>query len=298
MEELQKQGQVKEETRSFYARKLIIIESLKKEEYASGFFLLKRLSEQSRRAFETEYISVQNKGELLALLERIHNDIKANLGVPILHFTMHGNENGIGLASDEFMPWRELSLPILKINIASANNLFITMAACFGFFVASVAGELKNSHMRSFFWCILGRQDSYSAGEFTNDYANFYIELNKSQDMSKALYLLDNDRKEYKIYHSEFLFLAALKVGFSRNIRVEIEKIVRKNHILAKRAGKKTIVSKAKMPEFAFKLWKDGVLKWRDSYFMVDLYPENESRFISKEKVERKIMKHYNKSAR
>jgi hypothetical protein len=247
---------MKDEIRTFRARKLIIIDSLKDTDWRSGELLAKGLIEKNLDTFKIEHAKVKSKDEMLTLLGAIDEQVKTNIGVPMLHFTMHGNEDGIELASGEFMDWGELAPAILKINISSANNLFITMASCFGFFVANLAAEV--THYRSVFWCILGRQDKYSGGDFTNDYLRFYTELCRSSHLGDALKLIDNDRKEYKIYNSEYLFLSALKIGFRTSMRQEIEKLVRKNHIRAKREGKKSPVPKSKMPEVAFNLFKKG----------------------------------------
>lgn len=52
----------------------------------------------------------------------------------ILHFTAHGNTQGIGLKrTNEFISWDELRKPLQRLNQALDGDLIINMTACKGF---------------------------------------------------------------------------------------------------------------------------------------------------------------------
>jgi hypothetical protein len=57
----------------------------------------------------------------------------------ILHFTAHGNKDGIGLkATSEFIRWDELRDPLKSLNHAMGGNLVLNMLACKGIYGASI----------------------------------------------------------------------------------------------------------------------------------------------------------------
>ena len=65
------------------------------------------------------YYSVADIDTLSQVFKRIAADISRpehKLGSVILHFSMHGNEDGIGLTSGEFLEWRELYQSIKSFN--------------------------------------------------------------------------------------------------------------------------------------------------------------------------------------
>jgi|SRR6188768_4053119 len=279
-------------TTSFRARKLII-DSLDKTDFQSGDMLYRTLIGMEETIIEVEHHKVIYKDELFSLLEVIYNNVNNGNGVPILHFVLHGNQDRLVLTSGNIIDWEELAEAILKINIASANNLFISMAVCHGFFIAHTQSI---THKRSAYFLILGREDKHTGGDFTNDYRKFYSTLATSSSFEKAMNAIDsNNRKEYKLYHCESLFRGVIKSGWKKGMYLDLQTLERKARLKAKREGKKILVPKSKIQSTVFDIMLSEMLKWRDSYFMIDLYPENDSRFISKSKLSRMITSYYQK---
>jgi len=65
------------------------------------------------------YYNVADIDTLSQVFSRIANDILRpdhKLGSVTLHFSMHGNEDGIGLTSGEFLEWRDLYQSIKSFN--------------------------------------------------------------------------------------------------------------------------------------------------------------------------------------
>ena len=54
-------------------------------------------------------------------------------GIPIIHFSCHGNKEGIGLTSGEFVSWDALKGLLSPINKALEGALVICMSSCSGF---------------------------------------------------------------------------------------------------------------------------------------------------------------------
>ncbi len=280
-------------TSSFRARKLIIIDSLDKSEWQSADMLYKTLKEMEGIVLEVELHKVIYREDLFNLLEVIYKNVENGNGVPILHFVLHGNEEGLVLSSGNFIDWEELATAILRINIASANNLFITMAVCYGFFIGHIQSV---PHTRTAFFLILGREGEHMGGDFTNDYRKFYSTLATSSNFAEAMDAIDsNNRSGYKLYYCENLFRDAIKIGWKKGLYLDLQNLQRKARLKAKREGKKIPVPKSKLQSTVFDIALSLFLEWRDSYFMVDLYPENDSRFISKIKLSRMISTNYQK---
>lgn len=271
----------------FYAGKLIIIQSLGPNDYPAGEYLYNRLIEQSIQSLTIAYHSVETKEALFALLADILAVIDRTGKVPILHFAMHGDEDGIALASNEFIEWNDLAAAILPINIASGNNLFITMAACRGFNIAAVQGF---DHKRSAFWSILGRQDSYSGGDFSTDYTRFYSTMAATGSLGAALIEINRLSPGFQLYNCERLFLGALKSSMRKSRGAGRGSMAHQLRMQLRHEGKPLPTSRSKFPEFVRDRFVDAVLHWRDSYFLVDLQPENDERFISRDKLRQLVV--------
>ena len=62
---------------------------------------------------------------------------RRNGAYPLLHFSMHGNSDGIVLTSGEFLLWADLIREILPLNEVVPAGLHIGMSSCHGFSAAS-----------------------------------------------------------------------------------------------------------------------------------------------------------------
>jgi len=68
-----------------------------------------------------------------ALGLRIYKAMLEKAGVPILHFSSHGNEEGIKLTNNAFLKWNELRELLIPINEVLNGGLIICISSCFGF---------------------------------------------------------------------------------------------------------------------------------------------------------------------
>jgi hypothetical protein len=127
---------------SFYARRLVIIESVPAGQLEPGWSLFSRMKEWDDLQMQLlpEYYKVNTLFELITELRMLTESVPEK-GVPILHLSMHGGDDGLQLASGEFITWAQLSPHVVNLNISTNNNLFISVAACFGFYSASVNSQ-------------------------------------------------------------------------------------------------------------------------------------------------------------
>ena len=70
----------------------------------------------------------------------------------ILHFSSHGNNNGLVLSDGSYMPWDEFKELLSPINKALNNNLCICLSSCEGFYAYKMAMDVNKIP----FWCLIG----------------------------------------------------------------------------------------------------------------------------------------------
>lgn len=274
---------------SFYARRLVIIDSVKKNEWESGKMLYNRISEwpDTTVKLDCKYKNIRTASEFKSYLEELQKSVNSE-GVPILHISMHGDENGLQLSSGECIDWEELTPSIVQLNIATKNNLLITMAACYGLFITFVN---STKYDRSAFWCVLGRSDSHSGGDFTNDYERFYRTLLQSSNFGDAILAINGaNEKNYQIYSGVLLFKKTAEMAIEYFISNDEEHSLVRKLMTGFRKRKYPIPHKEAKAMVRSKLI-DSLHDWRKKFFLIDYFPENEERFLSTEQLDDMIQK-------
>ena len=80
------------------------------------------------------YLEPNNKNNFSESLRYIQSNIPYQQGGILIHFEIHGSnkQDGLILADNSFVSWKELVEFLRPINISTCNKLFITMATCYG----------------------------------------------------------------------------------------------------------------------------------------------------------------------
>lgn len=256
---------------------IIFIESLKYPKTTKELFA------HVQNKFKTinitcHYVSVNNKIELLKELAGIKNN-KSQL-FPILHIATHGDSEGL-ILKENSISWDELIEPITKINIRSENHLFLMVAACFG----AHAINLLQSTKRAPFYIMIG--PAKKVGESYLDYTilkQFYSEFSRNQNFFQALELVKESigigKLPFHISSSLRFFRTAISKRKQRALKEKTRHEViqsLKNNYNTKIADK--VKSKILYLEQVMELEELGFEKFKEQYFMIDLYPKNAFRF-------------------
>lgn len=101
---------------------------------------------------------------------------RATVGIGmILHLEMHGadDKSGVVLNSGELMTWQELGDALRKINIATRNNLMVTMATCYGGYLLQTIRPSQPAPM----YFMLGSMREESEADLLEAYTVFYETL-------------------------------------------------------------------------------------------------------------------------
>ncbi len=66
---------------------------------------------------------------------------------PVLHIESHGSAQGLGVAPtiSGMISWQELKPLLTRINVATKNNLLVTLSCCYGGYLASVIQPSERS---------------------------------------------------------------------------------------------------------------------------------------------------------
>lgn len=117
--------------------KVYIIESLRAEDLKTGEDLKDNLrqiwfDQNLLTDFDCQYNFVNNRKELIYVLDEIEKQVIENNKFPFIQIECHGSSDGIQLKSMEMVTWKELFDYIRPINVASQNFLFLNLSMCNG----------------------------------------------------------------------------------------------------------------------------------------------------------------------
>lgn len=104
--------------------------------------------------------------------------------LPILHFSMHGNQDGVELSNGEFLSWHDLRELLLPLNRAMGGGLLICMSSCFG---ASGCRMAMYSDNEPSFWALVGNTRSVPWADAAVGYVTFYHLFFKGVGVEKGV---------------------------------------------------------------------------------------------------------------
>ena len=133
----------------------------------------------------TEHISLASKKSLIKHLNYIRNEAEAGL-VPIIHFELHGNSEGVEVGK-EMVSWDSLLNLLRTINVACRHNLFVSFAACRSFHIYPSIDIFRPAP----FFGIVGCVNSVSTANVEAGFQAFFEELFNSYDTGKAIVALN-----------------------------------------------------------------------------------------------------------
>ena len=261
--------------------RIYVIESLQPNDKLTGTDLHKDLLRYQsivHSDFESILKNPVDKKDWNQLFKEIEKDCRLNGNSPIIHLEVHGEKlkRGLVLTSGELVTWEELYQNLVDINIAIKNELFITMAVCFGNFWLSSAFLNQPAAFRG----IVGSFDELKVSDLVIRYNAFYQELFNSFDFNRAYTALKNSNpglpNDYRCYSAEEIFALAFR---DYEINYCSQKALRKRALVA--ANDSGCINRQERRKFEREFIKKEPQK-RESYFqkcyqtffMVKKYPE------------------------
>jgi hypothetical protein len=175
--------------------KILIIQSLGEAERKTGYEVETRIKHTAAKLnWEGQFvdlIDISTRREFFAALEEIKALIKQGVLLPLVHIEMHGSPEGLALSGNgEFLRWVELREPFREINILSKNNLFVSLATCFGgHFLNLYVGEHGKPCP---FFGYVGATRTVSPVEVETSFSDFFQTLMERQSFFEAMVTLHN----------------------------------------------------------------------------------------------------------
>ena len=272
---------------NFSYNRIIILQSLKQKELQTGTILSERLNQLTKEKeinLTSEVLDVHSIDEWKNAWEYICNITKVGYS-PIIHIEMHGDEGYVGIDKGEkgIIPYKELYDKIRKINIASKNNTFVSMAVCHGMYVS-----LKmESILEPMPFCgILSSEEELLDEELLDNYTIFYTKLLSGKRLEEAVRIMYEDgsnAEKLRIYTSEYIFCDMYKDYLST---YDNDDKIKNRAIQAARDNGMSFDSKSEFDDYVLKFKKQILSTEDESYenarkifFMFNKYPEIEERF-------------------
>lgn len=113
---------------------------------------------------------------------------------PILHFSLHGNADGVALTDREFIPWHDLREELLPINQATRGGLIVCLSSCFG---ASGCRMAMYENQPLPFLALVGHPESALLSDAAVGFVAFYHRLRKGAsvfDAAEAMKIASGDQ--------------------------------------------------------------------------------------------------------
>lgn len=133
--------------------------------------------------------------------------------VPILHFSLHGDKDNIGLTSDESLSWHDLRHLLLPLKRWMQGGLIICMSSCFGFSGCRMA--MYNDNEPSFY-ALVGNTHSTTWADSAVAYINFYHRLFKGASVEESVMAMRSGSGDNNF---DFQFGQSIKIAWLQHIQ-------------------------------------------------------------------------------
>jgi len=263
-----------------------VIQSLGEIQGQPGVRLCERLSQSGALPpdLDTAVFEVFDKADLRQVLTHIfHSDIKKGK-TPILHFEVHGNNEGFQLRDGSFVTWEEFGPALAVLNVATKYHLLVIFACCDGYMQIDAIGH---DHPAPFAG-LLGCAGLVSTPELLDGLEAFYSILISEGNGSKALEALQNavtiSSAKFDLLTCEGIFaqicLEMYLENFSPAYLAEKKLLIKgKAEKLRKESGQNLPLNEKELDNAFGRELEEGLRAFHSAFFALDLVPENKERF-------------------
>jgi hypothetical protein len=197
--------------------KIIVIQSLKLKTQVDNTGehlyndIIKIRAFQNEKEFGSAFYSINCKEDLEDLFKDILEAVKMRELVPVIHFEIHGSEEGLHLKNTEFVPWSAIVDFLSEINSVTKNNLLVTFATCFSSYILNYIDINKKCP----FWSFVSTHTPIRNEDIAISYTQFYDILLTDRNFDKAVEALNqhnpNTATGLKFLSSETILTLLIK---------------------------------------------------------------------------------------
>ena len=264
--------------------RIVILESLSSSDLHTGRKIREDIEVSNLfhdRGLQVEFHDVAKKADFISQLGKLTRETKKLENNPLIHIEAHGSSDtkGLILGSGEFVSWEELKRPLIDLNIATRNNLFIVLSACYGAYLTTIV--LPTDRAPCF--GLVGPKKVLGAGYLLKSFSRFYQELLASGKGSEAVKQLNLDAGQsglnYSLTDAETFFAMVNEKYFGKyctNSQYDkrATEIIEQLKAMGKSAPRIGWIKKHYR-----RTQKQYFEKFKTRFFMIDLFPENTNRF-------------------
>lgn len=269
--------------RTQYFSRIAIIQSLPEGELSTGrklFEELDTLNTNQDIGIEIKFNNVCTSKDFIYIIFGLIAEAKKTDMIPILHIEAHGisDKNGIVLASGEVITWKELKDPLIQLNEATKNNLFVVLASCWGGYLMEILTPVDKSPC----WGLIGPSDKMTAAMLLKNYTDFYVTLLSTGDGDAALAVLNANSCElhgYLFQTAETMFKSVFSgyiTKFCSDEMIEERALEVQREALEKYGNVPQRLNEIKS---ALANTRESFEIYKKRFLMLDMFPENAARF-------------------
>lgn len=180
--------------------KVYIIQSLFENDKKTGTNLyndLLRWHEYQLKPFSSELIDVYDKKSFKESLDLIKRNIEQEKQIPYIHFEIHGNREGFVISSNENISWNELADKLREINILIKNNLFISLATCYGAYIFNALTPFDKVP----FYAYIGPDGEIFENDIEVCFNSYFEILLREFDFRPALEALNKENNNKDVFY-------------------------------------------------------------------------------------------------
>jgi len=166
----------------FGFNKIFIVQSIPETERQTGYEIesvIKILA--INNDVSVELIDVNSAEGFLSALEKIAQAPTTTF--PYIHIESHGDKIGLYAANGDLIQWERLKIALLLINKRCKNNLFISVAACYGAHLIKIIRPWEPCPLNSY----IGPEKEESPFDLEVSYTEFFRTLINEHSLTLAL---------------------------------------------------------------------------------------------------------------
>jgi hypothetical protein len=240
---------------------------------------LRDIADYKETGLRILYFKIERLEDLQDACIELLSEAESNNCRPWIHFDGHGNQNedGAHAANGEFISWMTFRDCITPINTQTNIGVVLTLSACFG---GSFARSMRTTD-RAPVLALIGPSTAALAGDLKLDFQSFHSKVFESKSILDAIAALTANAGDHLYYHTSVKWFF-YEVWASYKLNQCNEKAIRARAVALRKKLKNT---DARVPGVAsvirlLKREEEAHFdKYRDNFFMVDLFPENFDRF-------------------
>jgi hypothetical protein len=262
---------------------IVILDAIPDGEYNTARRLKENLDDISlyiADGLQIRYYYLNTIDDLKAGMAEVLDEINNSNLMPWLHLEGHGlsDENGFQLASGEICTWSQLKEIIIPLNIGMGLNLLLILATCFGGSFARAIMTVDRAPVLG----LIGPKYEIKVGKVEKDFQSFYRILFESSSLKKALEVLNATEPQNLYFRAtaEQFFYEVWK-GYKNKCctEQEINNRVKRMYRKAKSQQLPRTPSIGQLKRLLHSQEVPLFEKYRDTYFMYDIYESNRERF-------------------